>query len=324
MDINFWETSENEILDLANTDAGKFLLGAKSKNPIVKVTSNSYHELIFSDNKTAIVTGYFCTSSKSNQAFLSAITKMDIAKEEYKIINNYEAFLHFSDLQPRDYKYPQIYLTDFNVGSGDGYVRNDSTVNYATARNAGTGNVANGTATLSDFTSPGQAYSGGKYYVGRVFLPTDTSSIPDTDVISSGSVNFFPTGVRNVDSDSVVFVSTNQASTSTLALDDFDTAGSVSGGDLPLASITANTMTAVTLNATGLGFINKSGISKVGLRSLQDINSSAPTGDANDFYPGICFSEHATSAQRPYLSLTYAAETTTNLGGSRNLLGVGI
>src|SRR3990167_10504580 len=101
-------------LKLANTDAGRFLLGIKDNRKIVKLTPNSYHL----QNDERSVTAIFYTYNFVERKLQPIIDKIDIA-DDY-IENEHDAFLHYSGLEEKHWKYPHVYLaTDtFNSDTG--------------------------------------------------------------------------------------------------------------------------------------------------------------------------------------------------------------
>jgi hypothetical protein len=150
------------------------------------------------------------------------------------------------------------------------------------------------------------------FSVFRTFFPADTSSIGAGQEIISPSKIYFTPSSNPADNytESISVVQTTQASNTTLAVEDFDAVGTTKGAtDILLGSLAENTGTSMTLNSTGYGFVSLTGYTKMGLRMTnKDLGNSEPaTGNS---YVGIAFSEHATSAYRPYYSLTWQVITT--------------
>jgi len=109
-----------DILRLANTDAGRFLIGCNSKEHIAKITPNSFHTVIGRTEKTITYNARFFCYEKMAKIFIPIITKMDIYEYEYRNqINERDALLHYSGLQPSIHL-PQIYLTQQNYYAGAG------------------------------------------------------------------------------------------------------------------------------------------------------------------------------------------------------------
>jgi hypothetical protein len=116
----------------------------------------------------------------------------------------------------------------------------------------------------------------------RSFLLFDTSAIPDSDVISSATFEAVATVRQDTltPAGSIRMVTSTPASDSTLATSDYTNIATVAQApDTTLASLTVDSSTynVLTLNATGLGNISKTGISKFGLRLVADADNSEPT-----------------------------------------------
>lgn len=210
--------------------------------------------------------------------------------------------------------------TDFYVGAGDGGVvyansyAGWNTIHYATAGTSGDPTSIN----LSGGRMTG-VYSEGanRFDPNRSFLPVDTSAIDDTDTIDSAILKgyvFGDTHTHNTAYDYIAVVQTSQASTSTLVAGDFDQCGDsidnpTEGSDrLNLGSFTTSAYNSWTLDATGLTWIDKTGVTKLGLRSGDDMQSTSPFGGATG-YNGIHVysSEQTGTSQDPYISVTHSA-----------------
>ena len=79
------------------------------------------------------------------------------------------------------------------------------------------------------------------------------------------------------------------------------------GGFLSTASMTERYWNSITLNATGISWINKVGITKLCLRSSRDISSTAPA--SNEY---ILLSD-AEGGNTPYMAITYSLDTSTSV-----------
>lgn len=313
MDIKqYFRENQKEFLGFVNSEYGRFLFGIKDPDPVVKVSPNSIHQLMDFSKDQAIIKGkFYC-----GQPIIAKILLPYLFSRPLKVnqVFPFNILLKNAEWAAKTI-FPQVGLTTFGVGAGDGYVRNNNAT-YATSHDAADGNAFDYTGANTSFVAPGQGLSGGQYYIGRVFLPTDTSSITAAGTIVAGgnSVNVWPASIRNADSDTMRVVTTTQANTSQLANADFDQTGTTDNGSLALASFTGGQINTITLNATGDGNISKTGTTLFGLRSAQDIAGTPPIGDANDFGggTGMSTSENATQGQRPYLTIIY---TLPSVGG---------
>ncbi len=219
------------------------------------------------------------------------------------------------------------------AAAGDGYVNANSSTSFAAARSAATGSTANATGSFPVGTiGLGYAYqstkSGTSYLVGRTFYPFDTSSIPANAEISSATfVPYFTSGTSNGQNDGwdfITVVQSSQGTHTTLTTADFDTAGAVTsptegidaGQRKDITSyvgISSPTAVSYTLNATGRGWIKKSGessncsstngITCLALREGHDAFNVGMSNVSNLIYP--VYSENTGTASDPYLSVSY-------------------
>lgn len=207
--------------------------------------------------------------------------------------------------------------TSFYAGAGDGRVQYTGAAAWSTARDAATGTFANYTD-AEDYVGGFTHYNGSTYSVVRGFLPTDTSALTSGATISSATLNIWPTDKADTNTTRMEVIQTSQASTSSLATSDFSAVTFTSGGNINISSVSTGSYNTITLNATGLTWISKTGFTKIGGVNGRDYDNSAPTG-LNYVYG--YFSEQTSTTNDPYLSVTYtvAAATSPNL----LLLGVG-
>ena len=145
--------------------------------------------------------------------------------------------------------------------------------------------------------------------IGRSFFPIDTSALPDTDDISSAVFSVY--GFYVLDAITLGLVQTSQASTTALALSDWDTCGDAINNPTEGASRVAINSTSArywdwTLNANGIGWISKTGTTKLGLRTEEDIDDSYPTVTTDRRF-NTYYSESAGTANDPKLVVEHAA-----------------
>lgn len=257
-------------MNLINTEAGRYLLGIKNNYPIVKVTPSSYIQQL--DKET--FKGVFFSYDKVDEIFQPIISKIKISNEEYKPVDDYyKAFLHFSGLEKSN-KYPQIYLTAYSaVAAGSGRIVASNAV-WATARAATTG-----TLTGTD-SYVGAEFTASTYYIYRAFTSHNTASIPDAASISAADITATPTDVNDADNDGndfITVVQSTQADATNLVAGDFDQVGSTeaidSGQRKDLTGLSGEQT--FTFNATGRGYVSKTGHSTFALRGGHDLNNSA-------------------------------------------------
>ena len=215
--------------------------------------------------------------------------------------------------------------TAYYAGAGDGYVSAGSAT-WATAHDALVGDAADATGTTRIMGS--ETGGGSEYYINRIFFPTDTSGIADADTISGALLYVYISAKDNDDNDGddwLNVVQTSQALSTTLVIADWDQCGSISNPTegatrIDLGSITTSAYNAWTLDATGRGWITKTGTTLLGMREGHDaINSAGPVGASLGSYATGAFSESSGTSNDPYLDVTSSAATSNKF----LLLGVG-
>lgn len=194
--------------------------------------------------------------------------------------------------------------TFYSDTGGDGTVRNCN-ANWTTARDAATGDYSENALTddwvwLGDFEAT--------YCIAVGFLPFDTSALPDTDTISSATLTVTQANNAGEGDRSASIIQSTQASNTLISTADYDQRGGLSsiseGTDTRQTLNSANTAFNFTLNATGIGWISKTGYSKFGLRGAKDIDNSTPTARN---YTRINYADQTGTASDPTLVVVHAA-----------------
>ncbi len=174
-------------------------------------------------------------------------------------------------------------------------------------------NAISVTTTNSDFLKYRFASGTNATQIGRSFYPFDTSSLPDGDTIDSatfsiyGRVNTFNGGGTL----EIGVVQTSQASTSTLTSTDFDQCGAINSPTegatrLSYTSTDSESYRDFTLNSTGLTWIDKTGTTKLGVRTGHDMDDILPgTGEEHRFLS--YYSEQTGTSQDPVLEVIHSA-----------------
>ena len=204
------------------------------------------------------------------------------------------------DIDP-DPEPPEASLVRYYSGSGDGRVQSYSDASW-TAAHTGSGLQAEYTQATRYLNSDLES---GRYYVTRIFLPFDTSDLPDEAVVDSVKFVFTEWDNPYIHSNQHIrLVEANQNRTSQLVTSDFSAVASVAGApDLAMTATSSNTAVTMTMNATGLTWINTTGWTKLGLRVVEsDINNSAPS---TEDYIGLYFSEQSGTDKDPYIDVYY-------------------
>jgi len=212
-------------------------------------------------------------------------------------------------------------IATFYSEAGDGNIRSteDGAEGWNVAHDAITGDATD-YASESDNASSG-TYSDGDYYIFRLFLPFDTSALPDNATVASSTLYFYSASVYSDDPDEndfVRLVQTTQNTTSTLFNALFDNCGSVNNPvagatDLDLDNTTSG-YNAWRLNETGLSWISLNSPTYLGIREGHDVVDDPfynSTSDLNSL--SIYLSEYADTSRDPYLTVEYTVPETPSL-----------
>ena len=201
-----------------------------------------------------------------------------------------------------------IYVVNADTGTfypntGDGVIGNNGASNWADSISADSGTI-----TIYSTTSERDSLSiyNNKYLwrVRRAFYSIDTSSIGSSATISDS--DFIFTGYRNSSASlfDAYLVEQEQASDTTLVASDFTTVKrTVSGGHVTLSTDSTWTELTIEMNSTAIGWINKSGYTKVALIGYYDYTGTTPPVE-NAHRCGANFSEDTTYT-KPHLEVTY-------------------
>lgn len=320
---------QEELLWLINTDTGKYILGIKNREKIVEVFPNGWKFYLGRDSQKYYFQYEFFCYEKSAKILIPFLDYERVLREDFGpylgrhlgIEEKYKRFLAYNNLEGHLFlEIPQVYLvdTDYFAGAGDGYISGPPNATWATTRDAADGDA------IAYTTSPmfsRAAITGGTYKVTRGFLPTDTGGIVDTDNIDAAVLKLFGDGTAtgNVDATTVNVIQTSQVQTDSLVLADYNNVTFTDGGSMNLADWNTTAYNSITLNATGLTYISKTGFTTIGALIGRDLNNSAPTGEnIAEYYS----SERALTTEDPKLTVT----TTAAAGGTAarmSLLGVG-
>lgn len=255
-DREIFEKYQTQLLFLANSKLGKLYLGIKDPREVVKLTQNSFH--VYKGKKKIEATFYSSPIYGRKLIWLANALKFGIA-------------LPFATQG-----IPVFALPTFNpdanpeTTSVDGYAGNNTLSNWTTKRGAA-GNVSgDADASTTPATILCTATVGEFDQVNRGIFLFDTSSITTANTIASATFDVYvtakPDTLASAASGSLVLSS--PASNTAVANADYNIASwtmTVQATDLTIASLTTSARNIWTLNATGLGNISKTGISKFGL-----------------------------------------------------------
>lgn len=210
-------------------------------------------------------------------------------------------------------------IDTFYSESADGFIESSHSTTYSTARSGGGSKVA---PTTEVYLQVGQNYIGGfGYYLYETFLSFDTSTIPDSAIISSVTLSLH--GGDYVDQSTTDF--TIEARTYDWGAS-LTTADWVAGADLTSNTLLASRSTSGwstsaynDLTENGSNFvsaINKTGITRIILCSSRTKDGNTPTGAE---YVNLGASEKSGTSNDPKLSVTYVLGP--SLSGSITMSG---
>jgi len=193
------------------------------------------------------------------------------------------------------------------VSSVDGFAEISDAV-WATARGAATGGSASDSGGVYS-TYCAADLNLGTYTITRTFWLFDTSALTAGATISAAVASFAAAGgaSTNADTTAMHIVASTPASNTAITTADYDQIGSTTFGNITIANwvTTNNTYNDITLNASGLAAISKTGITKFAGRLALDLNDVAPTG--NNYIGSGYFADNAGTSSDPKLVITYTA-----------------
>jgi len=213
--------------------------------------------------------------------------------------------------------------TSYYAGAGDGQVGYQYvSVDWDLVHDATNGSSVNYTSTYS---AVGIVNSAGPLDIYRGFFPIDTSGIDDSATITEAIFYVYANSKFNFDNDGDDWqniVHTSQASYTELVTEDYDQCGAVNNPEegcdtrADMTDIVNTAYTSFVLSATGISWIDKTGISYLGMREGHDAIDSLASNRSCVIWR---FSEYTGTNCDPYLEVT-----TTSEGSSTYYLGTGI
>jgi hypothetical protein len=209
-------------------------------------------------------------------------------------------------------------------GTGDGYVGYTTNMPWDITHEYTFGSQAAWGESIGDF-GYGYVYISSRHYFNthemvnmtRGFFPIDTSMLPNVDIVSA-TLNLYVQTTTNDDNDGddwLALVQTDQATTSSLHIYDFDDCGAITdpiegSNRVDIDDLTVDQYEAWTLNTEGLSWIEKDGWSMIGMREGHDALNHEP--ELNTNHRVQVSSAEADMDERPYLEVTYSTAFETN------------
>lgn len=311
---------DERTLKFANTKGGRYLLGIQDGYPIVKLSPNSYHQVVDVVNNKPVIKGSFYSSNRVQRLLEPPMLKYDIANDYKKIeTDEYKALLHFAELERNRYL-PQIYLSSFTgspqSGAGGGNVTTDGRVYFtnvevhavwATFHDASIGTaVDNG----GDSYRMGMSASSNLFSsIGRYFFSLDLTTMgAGATIIGTPTWTFKITNMAltTIPSQSISLANSTFATANQLITDDYDQAGTTRyATDKTVASLGVG-LHSFSFNSTGIAALESSagGVIKMSSRLASDLDNSQPSWVAGAQIQ--IYFDHAENATPPVLTATYS------------------
>lgn len=200
--------------------------------------------------------------------------------------------------------------TVYNTSDSDGSMVGDLISQpYATIHDQSGYN--NGYRTL-ELMWIGQDFDGANYTISRSVYYFNTSDIPDTDTITAATLSLYGAYDQSDTDFDLVIVNGDVAGQDHYPHDPFVSGDYLytqytgGGGTFGTSGWSLTGFNVITLSATGLGWINKTGTTKLGVFSSEDIADSAPTS-TNEMV--VAYAYEKGIGYIPHLEITYEPET---------------
>ncbi len=197
------------------------------------------------------------------------------------------------------------------TSASDGYAYIQSAVSFLTARNAVAGNVVDD----SSISGVGQSRSSTQWTIWRSYLFFDTSALPDGAIISAATLSIYVDIPYTSGGHYDIVIQNGQPTYPHDPLEQGDylyTRYSGDGGSINSEDVDFN-WNDIILNSDGRGWINKTGTTKLCLRTSKDINGNDIAEGTSSFLQLHTLEEG--SAYRAKLVITYIEFTYAGTGG---------
>jgi hypothetical protein len=200
------------------------------------------------------------------------------------------------------------------VSPVDGRIYYDSTTSWANSRAGATGGGVDVISANTVVVQSEQA-SAVSYPISRNAFLFDTSPI-GTDTVDSGTFSLYSSATGNdtetTNPADLALVSSSPATNDNLVTADYDITnwGSTRyATDFDLGTFIATTgYKDMTLNASGIAFVNTTGITKFGIRGANDVDNVAPTARS---YGMAYYADQTGTTQDPKLVVVHSAAAST-------------
>lgn len=330
---NQWfRANQKLLLGIANTKAGRDLLCIPQEYPrIVHIRKNCVHAILEDKGRELTVFADFRIGMKyANiiryrwQAF-NAMARYYVNADIFASpLTKYAMSVHADTLTA----YPQPNIETTTVDGYTQYGTVGTGTNWTTSRNAAVAYSA------SDSSTTAGSYQGKWTYYDaypwwdyvRGFYLFDTSSLTSAATISATTLDlYWQTVYAQIGGTNSKYTLCSAAPATNIAIitTDHNTLGTTHySDDVQISGLTQNSYNTLTLNASGLAAVSKTGVTKLGMRTLWDIDlvdPSVPGGDQGDG-GSVRMADYADTTSDPKLIVTY---TVTSANSHLLLLGIG-
>ena len=322
MESVLFQTINKIILFALNTQLGRRYFGInkelKKQDLIVGFSPNAYFIELEKDNNKQIITAVFRTYpliTKRIKLFLKALKwiTFGVAAQQTEFAL---AMLTTTNFVPN---------SDPEGTSVDGAAaRNDVTETWGNIR-SGAGNLSGDSGVQNTYwRMEGQNVSQRFKDLFRSWWGYDTSSIGNSTTILSGTIKFFggPTkGTALADGETIVSGGTPASNTAIVDADYAITnygGGTMSDTGILASNWSTSGYNEFPLNATGLGYIKKTGVTNfTGREHNYDVKGTTPFWSINSSFVSAFSSDNGSAATDPILSVTFdtvVSDTSGNPG----------
>lgn len=284
---------QKDLLWMANSDAGRYLLGVKDKDKIVKITPNSFHQLRDFVNDKPIIQAPFYVGNPLADVFLPLLEKMKIADEYSHIDDPHDALLYYANLK-RSRLYPQLYLATqtFDTLATEGLLSMNGEYTYSFARSSSTADQVEASPPFGDGGRQLGAfrYGGGTFNdCCRAFFAIQTSALGVGAMVTDTLFRWTRDTRSDTSTPDGIVCPSTQADPTSLVAADYSRFSYTAWSDVVSPS-SPSTLYTWTFNTDGKAGVNVSGYTKfVLINYTYDFNNGTPTaGDKwAEFYTHI-------------------------------------
>jgi len=296
----YWYVTNNK---LPAKKASEVMPNSKA-NWTEDISARMHNKFVFRNEKettSVFLVGYQMTKEIATGDWFDveiATTTIDAFNQQtVSVLDRFRAYATVSTFYPD----PSVEVTTV-----DGTVNTNGKATWTAARDPVSGDVATDDGTSAYIYAENIA-SPNLYRVSRGYYLFDTETIPDTDTISSATLSLYGGAKGDNYGDSVHIIQTAPVSNTALAVGDFSLVTFTSGSSMTLVDYIITGYNDFALNATGLTWISKTGITKLGAIMGYDLNNTDPSTLDNRNYAQMSMADVADTTEDPKLVVTHSS-----------------